>query len=74
MCVPRERGYRFKWLVTPFLRPWSGVKMEEGRGVPEALVDKLEELKKKQEDFISILKDIKQVLLELKELDEEELD
>ena len=48
--------------------------MEEGRGVPEALVDKLEELKKKQEDFISILKDIKQVLLELKELDEEEED
>lgn len=46
--------------------------MEEGRGVPEALVDKLEELKKKQEDFISILKDIKQVLLELKELDDEE--
>ena len=46
--------------------------MEEGRGVPEALVDKLEELKKKQEEFISILKDIKQVLLELKELDEEE--
>ena len=48
--------------------------MEEGRDVPEALVDKLEELKKKQEDFISILKDIKQILLELKELDEEELD
>ena len=48
--------------------------MEEGRGVPEALVDKLEELKKKQEEFISILKDIKQVLLELKELDDEELD
>ena len=46
--------------------------MEEGRGVPEALVDKLEELKKKQEDFISILKEIKQVLLELKELDEED--
>ena len=46
--------------------------MEEGRGVSEALVDKLEELKKKQEDFISILKDIKQVLLELKELDDEE--
>ena len=47
--------------------------MEEGRGVPETLVDKLEELKKKQEDFISILKDIKQVLLELKELDDEEV-
>ena len=46
--------------------------MEECRGVPEALVDKLEELKKKQEDFISILKDIKQVLLELKECDEED--
>ena len=46
--------------------------MEEGMGVPEALVDKLEELKKKQEEFISILKDIKQVLLELKELDEED--
>lgn len=46
--------------------------MEEGRGVPEALVDKLEELKKKQEDFISLLKDIKQVLLELNQMDEEE--
>lgn len=45
--------------------------MEEGRGVPETLVDKLERYKKKQEDIISILKDIKQVLLELKELDEE---
>ena len=46
--------------------------MEEGMGVPEALVDKLEELKKKQEDLISILKDIKQVLLELNQMDEEE--
>lgn len=72
MCVPRERGYRFKWLVTPFLRPWSGVKMEEGRGVPEALVDKLEELKKKQEELIGLLKDIKQVLLELNQTDEED--
>lgn len=72
MCVPRERGYRFKWLVTPFLRPWSGVKMEEGRGVPEALVDKLEELKKKHEELIGLLKDIKQVLLELNQMDEED--
>ena len=48
--------------------------MEEGRGVPEALVDKLEELKKKQEELIGLLKDIKQVLLELNQLDEEELD
>ena len=46
--------------------------MEEGSGVPESLVDKLEELKKKQEDLISILKDIKQVLLELNQLDEED--
>lgn len=46
--------------------------MEEGRGVPETLVDKLEELKNKQEDFISILKDIKQVLLELNQMDEED--
>ena len=46
--------------------------MEEGRGVPEALVDKLEALKKKQEDLISILKDIKQVLLELNQMDEED--
>lgn len=46
--------------------------MEEGRGVPETLVDKLEALKKKQEDLISILKDIKQVLLELNQMDEED--
>ena len=46
--------------------------MEEGSGVPEALVDKLEELKKKQEELIGLLKDIKQVLLELNQLDEED--
>lgn len=46
--------------------------MEEGSGVPEALVDKLEELKKKQEELIGLLKDIKQVLLELNQMDEEE--
>lgn len=46
--------------------------MEEGMCVPESLVDKLEELKKKQEDLISILKDIKQVLLELNQMDEED--
>ena len=45
--------------------------MEEGRGVPEALVDKLKELKKKQEELIGLLKDIKQVLLELNQMDEE---
>ena len=48
--------------------------MEEGREVPEALVDKLEELKKKQEELIGLLKDIKQVLLELNQMDEEEWD
>lgn len=46
--------------------------MEEGSGVPEALVDKLEELKKKQDELIGLLKDIKQVLLELNQLDEED--
>ena len=46
--------------------------MEEGRGVPETLVDKLEALKKKQEELIGLLKDIKQVLLELNQLDEED--
>lgn len=46
--------------------------MEEGMGVPEALVDKLEELKKKQEELIGLLKDIKQVLLELNQMDEED--
>ena len=46
--------------------------MEEGRGVPEALVDKLEEVKKNEEGCISILKDIKRVLLELNQMDDEE--
>lgn len=46
--------------------------MEEGRGVPETFVDKLERYKKAQEDIISILKDIKQIMLELTELDEED--
>ena len=45
--------------------------MEEGMGVPETLVEKLERYKKKQKDIISILKDIKQIMLELKDMDEE---
>ena len=46
--------------------------MEEGTSTPETLVDKLERYKKSQEEFIGLLKDIKQIMLELTELDEEE--
>ena len=46
--------------------------MQEGSNTSETFVDKLEELKNKQDELIGLLKDIKQIMLELKELDEEE--
>ena len=46
--------------------------MQEGTDTSETFVDKLEELKNKQDELIGLLKDIKQIMLELKELDEEE--
>ena len=46
--------------------------MEEGSNTSETIVDTLEKLKNKQDELIGLLKDIKQIMLELKELDEEE--
>ena len=36
------------------------------------MIDKLEMYKKKQDELIGLLKDIKQIMLELTELDEED--
>ena len=44
--------------------------MEEGSNTSETIVDKLEMYKKKQDELIGLLKDIKQIMLELTELDE----
>ena len=44
--------------------------MQEGTSTPETFVDKLEELKNKQDELIGLLKDIKQIMLELTELDD----
>ena len=46
--------------------------MQEGTTTPETLVEKLEKLKNKQDELIGLLKDIKQIMLELTELDEED--
>ena len=46
--------------------------MQEGTSTPETLVDKLERYKKSQDELITILRDIKQIMLELTKLDEEE--
>ena len=46
--------------------------MQEGTDTSETFVDKLEELKNKQDELIGLLKDIKQIMLEITELDEEE--
>ena len=46
--------------------------MQEGKSTPETIVDTLEELKKSQDELIGLLKDIKQIMLEITELDEEE--
>ena len=46
--------------------------MQEGTSTPETLVEKLEKLKKSQDELIGLLKDIKQIMLELTELGEEE--
>ena len=44
--------------------------MEEGSNTSETLIDKLEMYKKKQDELIGLLKDIKQIMLELTELDD----
>ena len=46
--------------------------MQEGTSTSETFVDKLEMYKKKQDELIGLLKDIKQIMLELTELDEED--
>ena len=46
--------------------------MQEGTNTPETLVAKLEKLKKAQDELIGLLKDIKQFMLEITELDEED--
>ena len=46
--------------------------MQEDTSTPETLIDKLERYKKKQDELIALLKDIKQIMLDLTELDEEE--
>ena len=46
--------------------------MQEGTSTSETLVEKLETYKKKQDELIGLLKDIKQLMLEIGELDEEE--
>ena len=46
--------------------------MQEGSNTSETLIDKLEMYKKKQDELIGLLKDIKQLMLELTEMDEED--
>ena len=46
--------------------------MQECTNTSETLIDKLEMYKKKQDELIGLLKDIKQIMLELTELDEED--
>lgn len=46
--------------------------MQEGTTTPETLIDKLEKLKKAQDELIGLLKGIKQIMLELNQMDEEE--
>ena len=44
--------------------------MQEGTSTPETIVETLEELKKAQDNLIGLLKDIKQIMLEIGELDD----
>ena len=44
--------------------------MQESTSTPETLVAKLERFKKSQDELIGLLKDIKQIMLELTELDD----
>ena len=57
---------------SPFLKPIERCYMQECTNTSETLVDKLEMYKKKQDELIGLLKDIKQLMLELTELDEED--
>ena len=44
--------------------------MEEVSNTSESIVDTLEKLKNKQDELIGLLKDIKQIMLEITELDD----
>ena len=46
--------------------------MQKGTDTSETLIDKLEMHKKSQDELIGLLKDIKQLMLEIGELDEED--
>ena len=46
--------------------------MQEGTSTSETIVATLERYKKKQDELIALLKDIKQIMLDLTELDEED--
>ena len=46
--------------------------MQEGTSTSETIVETLERYKKKQDELIALLKDIKQIMLDLTELDEED--
>ena len=45
---------------------------QEGTSTPETIVETLEELKKAQDNLIGLLKDIKQIMLELTEPDDDD--
>ena len=55
---------------SPFLKPVERYYMQEGTSTPETIVETLEELKKAQDNLIGLLKDIKQIMLEIGELDD----
>ena len=44
--------------------------MQEGSNTSETIVEKLEKLKKSQDELIDLLKDIKQIMLEITEPDD----
>ena len=44
--------------------------MQEGTSTPETIVDTLDKLKNKQDELIDLLKEIKQIMLEIGELDD----
>ena len=46
--------------------------MQEGTDTSEIIVATLEELKKAQDNLIGLLKDIKQIMLEIGELDDDD--
>ena len=72
ICVCFHIGVIGLMAYSPFLKPIERCYMQEGTNTSETIVDNLEKLKKKQDELIGLLKDIKQLMLELTELDEED--